>query len=129
AEAGTQAGGVDEGDAGHVDEEPRVARQLGQGLAELADGECVELTDRPADGVAVRLVELDVEHVSSCRVRRPTAARASSGVRIVPTLNQPLPSRSMARVLVAADAEWLHNEIRSVLGGPDTTVDSVYSGP
>ena len=34
----------------------------------------------------------------------------------------------MARVLVAADTEWLHNEIRSVLGGPDTTVDSVYSG-
>ena len=34
----------------------------------------------------------------------------------------------MARVLVAADAEWLHNEIRSVLGGSDTTVDSVYSG-
>ena len=34
----------------------------------------------------------------------------------------------MARVLVAADAEWLHNEIRSVLGGAGTTVESVYSG-
>src|ERR1041385_3561676 len=64
----------------------------------------------------------------SCLVRRPTAAMAASGVRIVPTLNQPLPSAAMARVLVAADAEWLHNEMRSVLGGPDMTVDSVYSG-
>src|SRR5690348_15400449 len=65
---------------------------------------------------------------SSCLVRRPTAMLAASGFRIVPTLNQPLPSLAMARVLVAADAEWLHNEIRSVLGGGDTTVDSVYSG-
>ena len=29
---------------------------------------------------------------------------------------------------MAADSEWLHNEIRSVLGGPDMTVDSVYNG-
>jgi DNA-binding response OmpR family regulator len=34
----------------------------------------------------------------------------------------------MARVLVATDAEWVHNEIRSTLGGPDISVESVYSG-
>jgi DNA-binding response OmpR family regulator len=35
----------------------------------------------------------------------------------------------MPTVLVASDAEWVHNEIRSVLSGPDTEVLSVWSGP
>ena len=34
----------------------------------------------------------------------------------------------MPTVLVASDAEWVHNEIRSVLSRPDTVVVSVWSG-
>jgi DNA-binding response OmpR family regulator len=35
----------------------------------------------------------------------------------------------MPSVLVATDADWIANDIRSVLGGPETTVTSVSSGP
>src|SRR5215218_2402931 len=40
-----------------------------------------------------------------------------------------LPSPAMPSVLVATDADWIANDIRSVLGGSDTTVLSVSSGP
>jgi DNA-binding response OmpR family regulator len=32
-------------------------------------------------------------------------------------------------VLIASDAEWVHNEVRQVLRGPDLTVRWVRSGP
>jgi DNA-binding response OmpR family regulator len=35
----------------------------------------------------------------------------------------------MPRVLVATDAEWVRNEVQSVLSGPDTTIETVTSGP
>ncbi len=35
----------------------------------------------------------------------------------------------MTDVLIASDAEWVHNEVRQVLRGPDLTVRSVRSGP
>ena len=35
----------------------------------------------------------------------------------------------MTDVLIASDAEWVHNEVRQVLRGPDLTVRWVRSGP
>ena len=41
----------------------------------------------------------------------------------------PLPCPSVTDVLIASDADWVHDEIRQVLRGPDLTVRSVRSGP
>jgi DNA-binding response OmpR family regulator len=34
----------------------------------------------------------------------------------------------MPRVLIASDAEWVRNEVTSVLSGPDTEIETVTSG-
>ena len=47
---------------------------------------------------------------------------------MVPIRNAELPSTSMPKVLVATDAEWVRNEVHSVLSAADTTVDAVTSG-
>ena len=41
----------------------------------------------------------------------------------------PLPCRSVADVLIASDAEWVYDEVRQVLRGPDLTIRWVRSGP
>lgn len=41
----------------------------------------------------------------------------------------PLPCRSVTDVLVASDADWVHDEVRQVLHGPDLTIRNVRSGP
>ena len=50
-----------------VDEQVALVGQLAERIAELPDGVGVELADGPADGVAVGLVNLDVEHCFSSR--------------------------------------------------------------
>ena len=71
ADEGTEPGRVNEGHAAHVDHEAGAGRQLGQSLAELADGERVQLAQRAANGVAAgRLLLLDFEHGTSPVDRR-----------------------------------------------------------
>ena len=41
----------------------------------------------------------------------------------------PLPCRSVTDVLIASDADWVHDEVRQVLHGPDLTIRNVRSGP
>ena len=41
----------------------------------------------------------------------------------------PLPCRSVTDVLIASDADWVHDEVRQVLRGPDLTIRNVRSGP
>jgi DNA-binding response OmpR family regulator len=41
----------------------------------------------------------------------------------------PLPCWPVPDVLIAADGEWVHDEVRQVLRGPDVTVRWVRSGP
>ena len=48
---------------------------------------------------------------------------------MVPVHLSPLPCRRVPDVLIAGDAEWVHQEVRQVLRGTDLTVRSVYSGP
>src|SRR5207248_480569 len=65
---------------------------------------------------------------STCPPTRdvPQARQPSAGM--VPIRNAELPSTSMPKVLVATDAEWVRNEVHSVLSAADTTVDAVTSG-
>ena len=62
ADQRAQAGRVHERDGRHVDEELGARCQLAQGFPELPDRVSVELADGAADGVAVRLLQLDLEH-------------------------------------------------------------------
>ncbi len=48
---------------------------------------------------------------------------------MVPGRLAPLPCRSVPDVVVASDAEWVYQEVRQVLRGPDLTVRWVRSGP
>ena len=59
-----------------VDEQVALVGQLAERIAELPDGVGVELADGPADGVAVGLVDLDVEHASPPGTRRAIVAAA-----------------------------------------------------
>jgi anion-transporting ArsA/GET3 family ATPase len=65
ADQGAEAGGVEERDAGEVDQEPGRTPDLGEGLAELGDREGVELTHRSAHGVVTADVDVDLEHWTS----------------------------------------------------------------
>ena len=69
ADERAQPGRVDERHRRHVDQQLRPRRELAQRLAELADVVGVELTDGAADGVAVGLLDLDVEQGSSSGLR------------------------------------------------------------
>jgi hypothetical protein len=64
-----EPGRVHKRHARHVDQDPRIGRQLGKGLPELAHREGVELTDGPANDEPVAVLELNVEHMSSWSAR------------------------------------------------------------
>jgi len=47
---------------------------------------------------------------------------------MVPVHLAPLPCREVPDILIAADAPWVHDEVRQGLRGPDVTVRWVRSG-
>ncbi len=111
ADQGAEPGRVDERHTRHVDDQARGGGQLGESLAELADREGIQFSNRSADLEAVDLVELDVEHAED-GTRGPGAAT-------LPTVPD---------VLIACDAKWVHDEVRQGLRGGDVTVRWVRTG-
>ena len=65
ADERAEPGRVHERHLGEVDEQPRLAGQLDERLAELADRVRVELADRPAQRVGTDFFDVDLEHGTS----------------------------------------------------------------
>src|SRR5207245_11141047 len=82
--------------------------------------EGVQLPDRPAHGVlTVGPVDLYVEQLLRLLSR--------AGGRMLPTARLHYP-RPVPDILVATDAQWLLDELASVLSGNDTTVTGLGRG-
>src|SRR5204862_6762084 len=93
--------------------------ELAQGRAELTDGVGSELAYRPAQPVAVAVLDLDVQQRGLL-----TGARGWDGM--VPVCRSHYP-RLVPEVLIASDAPWLRNEVRACVD-PDVTVREVATG-
>lgn len=128
---GTEAGGVEEGDAREVDEQLRRPTDLGERLPELGNGERVELAHRSTHGVSVADVDVDLEHWTSRGWKRrssvpvrPNRIRRDAALR----LHRHEYHRAVADVLIASDSPAVIDDIDSALGGPDAHVRIVRAG-
>jgi hypothetical protein len=72
ADQSPEAGRIDERHPGQVEDQRQAGDgdELGHGLAEEAHREGFQLTDRTAEGAALRPVNTDIEHLASQRLAR-----------------------------------------------------------
>lgn len=117
-----QAGGVHEGDGAHVDDKPWHGGQLGESLAELAYGECIELAYGTTNCVAVgRLFLLDIEHSTPSKGLLPQSALTAW---YEPNVTKMLPAavarypHEVPELLIATDSPQVFEEVRSIVEEP-----------
>lgn len=133
---GAEPGGVDEGDAGHVDENAWVGGELREGLAELTHRESIELADRSADDVAVGVLELDVEQEcppGGGHGRRFCCLACCLSCCLAAAFDRSCPagvaSQTIVKhVLVASDSAAVREDVKSVLRPSEYAVREVSSG-